>query len=83
MTESYIHSLITIAVGVVGYVLKILWDAVRDLQRDDENLLTKLNDLQVAIASDYAKREELRSEFKMFREALERIETKLDQKVDK
>lgn len=83
MTESYIHSLITIAVGVVGYILKILWDAVRDLQRDDENLLSKLNDLQVAIASDYAKREELRAEFKMFREALERIENKLDQKVDK
>lgn len=83
MTESYIHSLITIAVGVVGYILKILWDAVRDLQRDDENLLTKLNDLQVAIASDYAKREELRAEFKMFREMLERIENKLDQKVDK
>lgn len=83
MTESYIHSLITVAVGVVGYILKILWDSVKDLQRDDENLLNKLNDLQVAIASDYAKREELRAEFKMFREMLERIERKLDQKVDK
>ena len=83
MAENYIHSIITIAVAVFGWMLKIMWDAVRDLQRDDEMLLTKINDLQVAIATDYAKREELRAEFRNFREMLERIENKLDQKADK
>lgn len=64
-------------------MLKVMWDSVKDLQRDDERLLAKINDLQVAIATDYAKREELRAEFKSFRDTLDRIEQKIDQKADK
>ena len=83
MVETYLHSAITIVVGVFGYMLKVMWDSVKDLQRDDERLLAKINDLQVAIATDYAKREELRGEFKSFRDTLDRIEQKIDQKADK
>jgi phage host-nuclease inhibitor protein Gam len=83
MVETYLHSAITIVVGVFGYMLKVMWDSVKDLQRDDERLLAKINDLQVAIATDYAKREELRGEFKSFRDTLNRIERKLDNKADK
>lgn len=83
MIETYLHSMITVVVGIFGYMLKVMWDSVKELQRDDENLMTKLNDLQVAIATDYAKREELREEFRMFRESLDRIEAKLDTKADK
>lgn len=83
MVETYLHSAITIVVGVFGYMLKVMWDSVKDLQRDDERLLGKINDLQVAIATDYAKREELRAEFKSFRDTLDRIEQKIDQKADK
>jgi hypothetical protein len=74
--ESVVHTLIGVVVGALGWILKVQWDAVRSL---DEEVDT----LKVLVASDYAKREELREEFKRLFDKLDTIEAKLDKKADK
>ena len=81
--DDYIHTFITLGFAGFGWLLKVLWDAVRDLQKDDEALSDKVNDLQVIMAGDYVKREELREEFKRLFAKLDTIEHKLDRKADK
>ena len=83
VVETYIHSIMTIVVAIGGWVIKIMWDSLKDLQRDDEQITEKVSDLQVLVAGNYVTREELRSEFTNLKATLCRIESKLDQKADK
>lgn len=81
--QSFINTIVALFGALFGWVLKVIWDAVKDLQEADEEVIRKVNDLQVVMAGDYVKRDELRSEFKALFAKLDRIENKLDQKVDK
>jgi len=83
LDQSIVNTLITIVAGVFGWVLKVLWDAVKELQRSDKELNAAVNELEVLVAGDYVKREELREEFKRLFVKLDTIEQKLDQKADK
>lgn len=83
LDQSIVNTLITIVAGVFGWVLKVLWDAVKDLQKSDKELNAAVNELEVLVAGDYVKREELREEFKRLFAKLDTIEHKLDQKADK
>lgn len=81
--QSFINTMLALWGATMGWVLKVIWDAVKDLQEADEEVIKKVNELQVVMAGDYVKRDELRSEFKALFAKLDRIENKLDQKVDK
>ena len=81
--QRFINTMLALWGATMGWVLKVIWDAVKDLQEADEEVIKKVNELQVVMAGDYVKRDELRSEFKALFAKLDRIENKLDQKVDK
>lgn len=81
--QSFINTMLALWGATMGWILKVIWDAVKDLQEADEEVIKKVNELQVVMAGDYVKRDELRSEFKALFAKLDRIENKLDQKVDK
>lgn len=73
----------TAAGATGGWMLKSLWDAVKDLQLADKQLAEKVNSIEVLVAGEYA----TRSDFQILSTAiftkLDRIEDKLDAKVDK
>jgi hypothetical protein len=62
--QSVINTVITIGAGVIGWVLKTLWDATRRLEAD-------LSDIEVLVAGEYVRRDE-------FRQDMDRIFAKLD-----
>ena len=66
-----------------GWVIKIIWDSVTDLQIADRGLIEKLSMMEVLVAGSYAKRDELDKMANAIFMKLDRIETKLDKKVDK
>lgn len=66
-----------------GWLLKILWQMVRDLQKADLLLTTKVQAVEVLVAGQYVKRDELDRSLGAIFEYLRRIEDKLDGKVDK
>lgn len=73
---SIIHTLMGIGFAGVGWIFKTQWDSLREL--DD-----KVDVLQIRVADEYVKRDELREEFKRLFAKLDTIEHKLDQKADK
>ena len=66
-----------------GFVLKSVWDAVKDLQRADTNLADKVSHMEVLIAGDYIKKEEFNNVSNIIFIKLDKIMGKLEAKVDK
>ena len=66
-----------------GWVLKVIWDAVKDLQSADKVLVEKVNTIEILIAGNYM----CKSDFDKIAAAifakLDKIEDKIDKKADK
>lgn len=81
------QSLFNVAVGVAGAVggwwMKAIWEALRDLQSADQALAGKVSSIEVLVAGTYVTRDELSRTIIAMMGKLDRIEDKLDLKVDK
>lgn len=58
-------------------------EALKDLQLEDKQLAEKVSKIEVLVAGDYVKKEELSKMTDALFAKLDRIEDKLDGKVDK
>ena len=76
-----------IAVGIAGFlggwVLNSLRDAMRELQTTDSELADKVQSIEVLVAGQYVKRDDMERHMTAIFQKLDRIEQKLDNKVDK
>jgi hypothetical protein len=72
---------------LLGAVIKALWDALKDLKLADESIVKKIGQIEVLVAGEYATRDHVEKIFRDLGEALfkklDKIEDKLDGKVDK
>lgn len=79
--------LFNISVSVVGFLggwwLKVLWDAVKDLQAADKQLAEKVGEIEVLVAGSYITRHDFDKIASAIFAKLDKIEDKLDRKVDK
>ena len=72
------------ALGALGgFILKSIWDAVKELQRADTSLVEKVSSIEILIAGDYIKKEDFNSLSNIIFLKLDKIMEKLDSKVDK
>lgn len=69
--------------ALIGFLLNAVWQAVKDLQTSDKALAEKVSYINVLIAGDYVKRDELTSISNALFNKLDRIEEKIDKKADK
>ena len=83
MPQEIINSLITLAAGVFGWTMKTLWYAVKDLQQSDMELMEKVNRIEVLVAGEYVKKDELEKSIDRIFTKLDQIEMKIDRKADK
>ena len=83
MDQTLINWLLTGFGALIGMFLKIVWDAVKDLQKADTALATKVSNVQSLILGDYVKRTDWKEDLNGLLDFLRRIEDKLDKKVDK
>lgn len=76
-----------IAVALVaflgGWVLNSIRDSVKSLQIADEALALKVQAIEVLVAGQYVKRDDLDKLMTILFQKLDRIESKLDGKADK
>jgi hypothetical protein len=83
MDLEHIQIFVNVAFALVGglcsWVLKFLYDRMKDLQVDLRALADQLQGVEVLVAGQYVKRVELDRIY----DALIRIENKLDGKADK
>lgn len=69
--------------GLIGFLLNSVWQAVKDLQVADRDIINKVSSIEVLVAGAYVRREELTRITTALFEKLDRIEDKLDGKADK
>ena len=66
-----------------GWVLKVVWDAVKDLQAADKVLVEKVNTIEILIAGNYMSKQDFDKIAAAIFAKLDKIEDKLDRKADK
>ena len=81
------QTLFNIAVTVIGFLggwwLKVLWDAVKDLQTADKVLVEKVSSIEVLVAGNYMSKQDFDKIAAAIFAKLDKIDDKLDRKVDK
>ena len=69
--------------AMLGWALKFIYDKLHDLQLIDVSLADKVQKIEVLVAGEYIKRSEMDKMYIALFSKLDRIENKLDGKVDK
>ena len=83
MDQTIFNIAITVSGFLGGWWLKVLWDAVKDLQIADRILVEKVSTIEVLIAGNYMSKVDFDKIAVAIFAKLDKIEDKLDRKVDK
>lgn len=57
--QDYFNILLGLVAFLGGWWMKAIWQSIKDLQTTDNQLLVKVNSIEILIAGQYARREEL------------------------
>ena len=68
---------------LIGVVLKIFWDSLSDLRKDDKALSEKIHAIETLVAGKYVTWDGFQTVISGIEATLRRIEDKLDHKADK
>lgn len=68
---------------LIGFLLNAVWQVVKDLQTADKVLAEKVGSIEVLVAGAYVKKDEFADTVKALFAKLDKIEDKIDKKVDK
>ena len=81
------QELFNIAMGFVmaifGWFLRISWESLTALQKQDRDLADKVARIEVLVAGEYVKKDEFDRAIERLFDKLDHIEMKIDQKADK
>ena len=81
------QELFNIAMGFImaifGWFLRISWESMVSLQRQDRDLADKVARIEVLVAGEYVKKDEFDRAIERLFDKLDHIEMKIDQKADK
>jgi hypothetical protein len=68
---------------ISGFLLHVIWDAVKDLQKTDKELALKVSEIEVLVAGNYVTRGELTNYMDTIFLKLDIITDKIAAKADK
>jgi hypothetical protein len=73
----------TVFSSLGGWLMKTMWDSLKELQNADRKINSEMNEIKVLVAGQYVRREEFDRMSQAIFAKLDRIEEKLDRKEDK
>lgn len=83
ISQTLINAVIA-GVGAAGIaILKVIWEGLRELQKADIDLTAKIGEIQLLVAGNYVRKDEVDGIVKALFAKLDKIEDKLDKKVDR
>lgn len=84
MSEQQIFNVAIAIIGALGgWLMRIMWQSLKDLQTRDDKLADKVGAIEVLVAGQYVKRDDMNRDISAIFAKLDRIEDKIDSKVDK
>ena len=69
--------------ALLGFLLNAVWQATKDLQKEDQELAKRVGEIEVLVAGNYVTRQEFDRVVQRLFAKLDSIDSKLDSKVDK
>lgn len=83
MDQTLFNIAATVAGFLGGWVLKVIWEAVKELQTADKELAEKVSSIEILVAGQYVKRDDFDRVANAIFAKLDKIMDKLDTKADK
>ena len=83
MDQTLVNWLLAGLGGLIGFLLNVVWQAVKDLQKADKVLADRVGEIEVLVAGSYITKTDFTSVTDAIFCKLDRIEDKLDRKADK
>ena len=84
MNEQQLFNIVIAIIGALGgWLMRIMWQSLKDLQSRDQALSDKVGAIEVLVAGQYSKRTDVDAMANALFSKLDRIEDKLDKKADK
>ena len=81
------QDLFNVAMGALlllgGWIMRIMWDSLQGLQRQDRELADKVGKIEVLVAGEYVKKDDFDRVIERLFDKLDHIELKIDNKADK
>lgn len=83
MDQTIVNWLLAGFGALIGFLLNAVWQAVKDLQKADKELVTKVGEIEVLVAGDYVRRSDFDRTIERLFAKLDHIELKIDGKADR
>lgn len=83
MDQTIINWLLAGFGALIGFLLNAVWQAVKDLQTADKQIVEKVSQIEVLVAGAYVKKDDFMSHMMALFTKLDKIEDKIDRKADK
>jgi hypothetical protein len=83
MDQALVNWLLAGFGGLIGFLLNVVWQAVKDLQKSDKVLAERVGEIEVLVAGSYITKTDFTNVTDAIFRKLDRIEDKLDGKADK
>lgn len=83
MDQTFFNIAVAVAGSLGGWWLKVMWEAVKDLQDADKVLAEKVGSIEILVAGSYMSKHDFDKIAAAIFAKLDKIEDKLDRKVDK
>ena len=83
MDQALVNWLLAGFGGLIGFLLNVVWQAVKDLQKADKILSDRVGEIEVLVAGSYITKTDFTNVTDAIFRKLDRIEDKLDGKADK
>lgn len=81
--QTIFNILVGLSGAMGGFILKLIWDAIKGVQEADTSMASDIASLKVMVAGQYVTRADYRADMTGIKDSLQRIEDKLDSKQDK
>lgn len=76
MSQDFINIIIGVSGAMAGWIMKVLWDSVKTIQKD-------IKDFEKELHLSYVSKDDFRQDIQEVKDILNKIFDKLDQKADK
>ena len=84
MNEQQFFNVAFAIIGALGgWWMRVMWQSLKELQQQDSKLADKVSNIEVLVAGQYVKRDDMNRDIAIIFAKLDRIEDKMNEKADK
>ena len=84
MNEQQFFNVAFAIIGALGgWWMRVMWQSLKELEQQDSKLADKVGSIEVLVAGEYVKRDDMNRDIATIFAKLDRIEDKINKKADK